>query len=85
MTNATPQKVCNLTLNSFSGTHRHTLGGRQGPPPIGALLFICSAPENVLAAVNHIYYVHLRWGYVDSGMGGLLWLGNMVFVLEVDG
>ena len=28
--------------------------------------------------VNHIYYVHLRWGYVDSGMGGFVVLGNMV-------
>ena len=30
MTNATIQKVYYLTLNSTSGTHRHTLGGRQG-------------------------------------------------------
>jgi hypothetical protein len=30
MTNATIQKVSHLTLNSLSGKHRHTLGGRQG-------------------------------------------------------
>ena len=35
-----------------------------------------------VSPVNHIYYVHLRWGYVFSDMGGLL--GNMVFVLEVN-
>ena len=37
-----------------------------------------------VSPVNHIYYVHLRWGYVFRGVGGLLWLGNMVFVMEVD-
>ena len=31
-----------------------------------------------MAAVNHIYYVHLRWGYVFRGMGGLLWVGIRV-------
>lgn len=31
MTNATPQKVCNLTLNSFSGAHGPTSEGVQGP------------------------------------------------------
>jgi hypothetical protein len=76
MTNATPQKVCNLTLNSFSGTHRHTLGGRQGPPPIGALLYTCSYKEPGAPAVNHIYYVHLRWGYVFRGMVWVVVLGN---------
>ena len=33
-------------------------------------------------AVNHIYYVHLRWGFVFRGVGGFGWVGNMVFVLE---
>ena len=37
--------------------------------------------------VNHIYYVHLRWGYVDSGMGGLvgwgIWWGVWRLVINV--
>lgn len=33
MTNATIQKVSPLTLNSTSGKHRHTSGGRQGHHP----------------------------------------------------
>ena len=33
--------------------------------------------------VNHIYYVHLRWGHVFSGMGGLV-VGGYGGLLEVD-
>ena len=28
-------------------------------------------------AVNHIYYVYLRWGYVFSNIGWVVVLGNM--------
>ena len=37
-----------------------------------------------VSPVNHIYYVHLRWGYVDSGMGGVCCVGEYGEGLEVD-
>jgi hypothetical protein len=43
MTNATIQKVCYLTLNSTSGSHRHTLGGRHGAIGVAYVIFIASA------------------------------------------
>jgi len=33
-------------------------------------------------AVNHIYYVHLRWGYVFRGVAGLV-VGEYEVVMEV--
>ena len=38
-----------------------------------------------VSPVNHIYYVYLRWVYVFRDMGLFVVLGNMVFVMEVDG
>ena len=39
------QKICHLTLNSFSGKYRHSSEGVQGPLSIGALLFMRSATD----------------------------------------
>ena len=84
MTNATIQKVCNLTLNSFSGTHRHTLGGEPGGSTHRGVIIYVELHRLGVSPVNHIYYVHLRWGYVFRDMGGFgcwgIWWG-----LEVDG
>jgi len=77
MTNATIQKVCNLTLGSFSRTHRYALGGGAWGHR-GYVRYIhvqCSRLGT--PAVNHIYRVHLRWGYVFRGCGGFVVLGNM--------
>ena len=57
----------------------HTRG--MGHHPYGRY-YSCAVRQIRCPAVNHIYYVYLRWGYVFRDMGGLLWLGNMVFVLE---
>ena len=76
LTNATIQKVSHLTLSSFSRTHRYALGGVHGPLPIGALLFMASAAHEVFKGVNLIDHVSLEEGYVFSGIGGFLWLGN---------
>jgi hypothetical protein len=77
MTNATTQKVCYLTLNSTSEAHRHTLGGAGGHRGYVRYIYVelhrLGAPT-----VNHIYYVHLRWGYVFRGIKGLLWVGIRV-------
>jgi len=45
LTNATPQKVCNLTLNSTSGAHGPTSEGVQGPPTYVGVLFMWSATD----------------------------------------
>ena len=45
MTNATTQKACYLTLNSTSGTHRHTLGGGAGAIGVAYVIFISSATD----------------------------------------
>ena len=77
LTNATSQKVSHLSLNSTSGTHRHTQRGSQGHR--GYVRYIHVECDRLGApTVNHIYYVHLRWGYVYRGVGGLLWLGIWV-------
>ena len=47
----------------------------QGPPPIGALLFMASAAHEVFKGVNLIDHVSLDEGYVFSGMGGFGWVG----------
>ena len=61
MTNATPQKVCNLTLNSFSGTHRHTLGGRHGAIGGAYVIFMWSYTELGTPTVNHLRSVYVPW------------------------
>ena len=45
MTNATIQKISHLTLYSTSGTHRHTIGGRQGAIGGTYVIFISSATD----------------------------------------
>ena len=77
MTNATIQKISHLTLNSISGSHRHTLGGGRATTHRGVIIYV-QCDRLGTPTVNHIYYVHLRWGYVDSGMGGLLCWGIRV-------
>ena len=38
LTNTTTQKVCYLTLNSFSGTHRHTSEGVRATTHRGVII-----------------------------------------------
>ena len=54
MTNATAQKVCYLTLNSFSGSHRHTLGGGAGAIGGTYVIFMASAAHEVFKGVNQL-------------------------------
>jgi hypothetical protein len=74
MTNATIQKMCYLTLNSTSGAHRPTSEGAQGPPPIGALLFMASATHELFKGVNLIDHVSLE-DRLRIQQYGWVWLG----------
>jgi hypothetical protein len=70
-----PQKVCNLTLNSFSGTHRHTLGGgARGSTHRGVIFIVCAAHE-VFKGVNLIDHVSLEDRLRVQGYGSV-WLGG---------
>jgi len=71
MTNATIQKVCYLTLNSTSGTHRHTLGGGgRGHHPTWGYCLWHLQHTGFSTSVNLIDHVSLEEGYVFMGMGG---------------
>jgi len=77
MTNNTAQKICYLTLDSISGTQRHTSEGVQGTLPIGALYSQPLQHMGSFKSVNHLL-VALEVGLRIQRYGVFGWVGIRV-------
>ena len=71
-----------MALKEVKRSTEDAYTGRGPLPPYGVIIHMqCS--KSGASPVNHIYYVHLRWGYVYRVWGVWLCL-EYVLVLEVN-